>query len=1358
MQELTHFTVSSLFYPLTTERMQYIYSRSDDMYNADFLFEILPGGSPGALLTLTDGNVANISNVFISSNQQVQVNLWNHVTWVYNGTHLTTFLNDDSDTVEVFDSCGECHISWLHGGKIKIGGGPSAFMADFQGMIDTLAIWNRSLSFAEVEAFHQKKPMEGFQTGLLALFDSSNNFFQLLDVSGNENHCEFEAPGVRVLSPITLLDDGGNERRSVVAHQAVPWFPENAAQGGSTSPPVLPFTTAKLGLTVEKIALEFGIDILNDNVYMTDVQLRSLGNGVEVFVSAGSFASGGGLVHFQFVDGQVQSTQFIRSPFYDVPCNASRWSGFPTNLALSDSDHEIFISFFFGHCVCKLDLDTMEISLVAGSSNIGYRDGVGANALFNGPAGIALSGNGSTLYVADSGNHVIRWISLSTFEVGLVAGRPGFGGFSDGNVEDSLFTNPEDVLVSRYPLVEGQEEFDRLYVVDTGNARIRIISPDFSTGSTDVQVSTLIGNDGGGTTLGDTSMYSAAVRLSSPSGIGSNEQGNLLYIVDSMQSQVLQLNVTDTSSFWATPVVRPSGVHVQSSRTGCFFPTGMQIQNPTKVAAHLLDGRLQLYMLDDDARTLWQSTPATLSCQGSSIGVGGIVAIVVTATFVIFLLAGGFYWYRSFKALQALRRQRQKEERMAQIQAVYNKSMAAMSMAHGRDSFALSKVEGYGGVALVFTDIQASSSLAGFPEAYREIQQTHDSLMREILASYPDGIEFGSEGDAFQLAFHSPPSALLFCFEAQERLLHHPWSQEVLHCHWTTSQVFSSDGELIFAGPRVRMGCHWCATGTFQHSWDANTHQIRFHGPEVVCAKDVGDVGHGGEVLLTGEFMQEVQKDLSKCGYPWIIDLGCYQLPKYQNKRVQIYSATPSIGSSLSARDFKELRYACKVKEHRELPKGSAGKEDRCCLAVRFEGFMQKEDLPENYRGAVERTLFSLSQLYNGRRVHTVGTPELYTFPSCDAACRFAMLLQVLLFSTQWPDGVVEEKAGTLLSGPQSPLADVLTLEGKLVHSGPRACAVVHMPFRAESEETAWLCCQQYCNLALGGQTLVTEPVWTCLAAHLSALHAQPQRLGRLQFPGYVGGISVYQLLPRQLQERVFAPIPQIWQSGLETSIYDAPEADKDMVLAFTCSAPQQSLEKVDSSQSRHGNHARNVPASPLQAFDREEAFGLHGIGVDNIQDQFLLEARRLGCCEGGYEVKHLAPGQLLFAFRQVDSALMWATSLQLWCEGTTNLRIGVCCGRPLYRAPNPVTGRMDYFGNFANVASRLTRDVCPPGSVCLSWETTSKTVPAEHFRRCMSQVLLLRGAGLTLKSLGYHRLEGVAVEQLAFQVTVGAK
>ena len=61
-------------------------------------------------------------------------------------------------------------------------------------------------------------------------------------------------------------------------------------------------------------------------------------------------------------------------------------------------------------------------------------------------------------------------------------------------------------------------------------------------------------------------------------------------------------------------------------------------------------------------------------------------------------------------------------------------------------------------------------------------------------------------------------SAVLFCLEAQYRLLEAAWPKEVLKLP-NCREVFAADGSLLFRGPRVRMGIHWAAEGTIAHRW-----------------------------------------------------------------------------------------------------------------------------------------------------------------------------------------------------------------------------------------------------------------------------------------------------------------------------------------------------------------------------------------------------------------------------------------------------------------------------------------------------------------------------------------------------------
>ncbi len=108
---------------------------------------------------------------------------------------------------------------------------------------------------------------------------------------------------------------------------------------------------------------------------------------------------------------------------------------------------------------------------IAGSGATSYT-GDGGKALFaglNAPTGIAIDGEGN-LYIADTGNHVIRKVDAKTGIISTVAGT-GVGGFSTENglaIEVQL-NAPESV---------GVAENGDLYISDTGNHRLRKVSAE----------------------------------------------------------------------------------------------------------------------------------------------------------------------------------------------------------------------------------------------------------------------------------------------------------------------------------------------------------------------------------------------------------------------------------------------------------------------------------------------------------------------------------------------------------------------------------------------------------------------------------------------------------------------------------------------------------------------------------------------------------------------------------------------------------------------------------------------------------------------------------------------------------------
>jgi DNA-binding beta-propeller fold protein YncE len=96
----------------------------------------------------------------------------------------------------------------------------------------------------------------------------------------------------------------------------------------------------------------------------------------------------------------------------------------------------------------KVNIPSRTVTTVAGTANIaGTEDGHGTAAHFNLPTQIAT--DGQALYVADSGNSAIRRITLADMNVKTIAGQPGTTGKTEGNASKSLFSGPRGVAVDK---------------------------------------------------------------------------------------------------------------------------------------------------------------------------------------------------------------------------------------------------------------------------------------------------------------------------------------------------------------------------------------------------------------------------------------------------------------------------------------------------------------------------------------------------------------------------------------------------------------------------------------------------------------------------------------------------------------------------------------------------------------------------------------------------------------------------------------------------------------------------------------------------------------------------------------------
>jgi sugar lactone lactonase YvrE len=162
-----------------------------------------------------------------------------------------------------------------------------------------------------------------------------------------------------------------------------------------------------------------------------------------------------------------------------------------------------------------------EVSTVAGhAGTAGASNGTGLAARFDSPTGLAIDSS-NNLYVADTGNHLIRRITPAG-EVTVWAGRAGQSGSTDGAAGQALFNNPLGLAVGRS---------NEVYVSDSGNHTIRKITADG-------QVTTLAGR---ARVWGSADGVGTAARFNNPIGLTLDQYGNV-YVSDASNFTIRKIS------------------------------------------------------------------------------------------------------------------------------------------------------------------------------------------------------------------------------------------------------------------------------------------------------------------------------------------------------------------------------------------------------------------------------------------------------------------------------------------------------------------------------------------------------------------------------------------------------------------------------------------------------------------------------------------------------------------------------------------------------------------------------------------------------------------------------------------------
>jgi DNA-binding beta-propeller fold protein YncE len=122
---------------------------------------------------------------------------------------------------------------------------------------------------------------------------------------------------------------------------------------------------------------------------------------------------------------------------------------FCSGVAISTDGLFALVADTNNHLIRRIDITTASVTRLAGSSAAGVGDGSASVARFNFPTGVSISPDGSFALIADNTNHQIRRIAISTGAVTTLAGSgTGATGSTNGIGTGAFFNIPRGVSIS----------------------------------------------------------------------------------------------------------------------------------------------------------------------------------------------------------------------------------------------------------------------------------------------------------------------------------------------------------------------------------------------------------------------------------------------------------------------------------------------------------------------------------------------------------------------------------------------------------------------------------------------------------------------------------------------------------------------------------------------------------------------------------------------------------------------------------------------------------------------------------------------------------------------------------------------
>lgn len=198
----------------------------------------------------------------------------------------------------------------------------------------------------------------------------------------------------------------------------------------------------------------------------------------------------------------------------------------PSDVAVDLLTGDLYLADESSNCVTRLSKETSIMTTIAGIASCSGDGGLATSTSLNGPTGLTVDAVRGLLYIADTGNNVIRMFKKGTGAITTVAGTSEIGYSGDGGLATSAsMSQPAGTAVDP---VTGN-----LYIADTGNNVIRVVM--MITGI----ITTAVGTGISGYSIDGGPATSAA--LSSPTGLAYDHVTGNLFIADTGNNVIRML-------------------------------------------------------------------------------------------------------------------------------------------------------------------------------------------------------------------------------------------------------------------------------------------------------------------------------------------------------------------------------------------------------------------------------------------------------------------------------------------------------------------------------------------------------------------------------------------------------------------------------------------------------------------------------------------------------------------------------------------------------------------------------------------------------------------------------------------------